>query len=88
MLQHFTFLLANKTIHHFIYTSIYIQCNGEMKAMKLRNSGYRNSELTSVNMLPKRNLCSTARTSGEYVIAVYRIYSIRTRITLMLICEK
>jgi hypothetical protein len=58
-----------------------------MKAMKLRNSGYRNSELFSVNILPERNLCSTSRTSGQYVISVYCIYSIRKRITLMLICE-
>jgi hypothetical protein len=49
--------------------------------------GYDNNELSSINTLDERKLCSRSRKSEQYFVSVYRVYFVSINNILMWMCD-
>jgi hypothetical protein len=51
-------------------------CDGVRQVLNFLNFGKRSKKLTNVNTLYERKLCSRSRTSAQFPVSVYRVYSV------------
>jgi hypothetical protein len=73
----------------YIYnTSVYIKfCNDEWELWNYVISGYHRNELSIVNTLHERKLCSRSRSSEQFFISLRCVYSVSTDHIFMWMCE-